>query len=225
MSFFANRVDDGYGTMIYELTTAGYVALFVVLLILVAAIGLIGKSKKQRHAIKTKQLVFSALAIALGTVTSILKLFDMPMGGSVTLFSMMFICLIGYWYGLKVGLMTGVAYGLLQMLIDPYIMTLPQLLLDYVLAFGALGLSGLFSNKKHGLVFGYLVGVFGRFVCSALSGIIFFASYAPETMHPVVYSVLYNASYMGAEALLTIVLMSIPPVKKALQYVKQMSNN
>ena len=66
MSFFANRVDDGYGTMIYELTTAGYVALFVVLLILVAAIGLIGKSKKQRHAIKTKQLVFSALAIALG---------------------------------------------------------------------------------------------------------------------------------------------------------------
>ncbi|MBU9728988.1 energy-coupled thiamine transporter ThiT [Diplocloster modestus] len=225
MSFFANLVDDGYGTMIYELTTAGYVALFAVLLILVAAIGLIGKNKRQQHAIKTKQLVFSALAIALATVTSMLKLFDMPMGGSVTLFSMMFICLIGYWYGVKVGLMTGVAYGLLQMLIDPYIMTLPQLLLDYILAFGVLGLSGLFSNKKHGLFLGYLVGVFGRFFCSALSGIIFFASYAPETMHPVVYSVLYNASYMGAEALLTIVLMSIPPVKKALQYVKQMSNN
>ena len=55
--------------------------------------------------------------------------------------------------------MTGVAYGLLQMLIDPYIMTLPQLLLDYILAFGVLGLSGLFSNKKHGLFLGYLVGV------------------------------------------------------------------
>ena len=94
MSFFANLVDDGYGTMIYELTTAGYVALFAVLLILVAAIGLIGKNKRQQHAIKTKQLVFSALAIALATVTSMLKLFDMPMGGSVTLFSMMFMKVI-----------------------------------------------------------------------------------------------------------------------------------
>ena len=54
MSFFANLVDDGYGTMIYELTTAGYVALFAVLLILVAAIGLIGKNKRQQHAIKPK---------------------------------------------------------------------------------------------------------------------------------------------------------------------------
>lgn len=223
MSFFANLVDDGYGTYIYQLTTAGYVALIVILLALLLVIGMIGK-KKRKKAMKTKQLVFAALAVALATVTSMLKLFDMPMGGSVTLFSMMFICLIGYWYGPKIGLMTGVAYGLLQMLIDPYILTLPQLLLDYVLAFGALGLSGFFSNKKYGLYTGYFVGVLGRFICSSLSGYVFFASYAPEDMNPLVYTVAYNGAYMGMEALITLVLMVLPPVNHALKYVKRIAN-
>lgn len=74
------------------------------------------------------------------------------MGGSVTLFSMLFICCIGYWYGLRTGIMTGVAYGLLQLISDPYIISLPQMITDYILAFGALGLSGIFCNKKNGLV-------------------------------------------------------------------------
>ena len=86
------------------------------------------------------------------------------MGGSVTLFSMLFICCIGYWYGLRTGLMTGVAYGLLQLISDPYIISLPQMITDYLLAFGALGLSGLFCNKKYGLIKGYIAGVLGRYL-------------------------------------------------------------
>lgn len=168
----------------------------------------------------TKKLVYSALGIALAFVTSYIKLWEMPMGGSVTLLSMLFICLIGYWFGLKYGLITGIAFGLLQFIIDPYMLSIPQVILDYPLAFGALGLSGLFCNKKFGLQIGYVVGVVGRFVCSTLSGVIFFADYAPEGMNPWVYSIVYQGSYLGAELVLTLIVISIPPVAKALSLVK-----
>lgn len=168
----------------------------------------------------TKKLVYSALGIALALVTSYIKLWEMPMGGSVTLLSMLFVCLIGYWFGLKYGLITGIAFGLLQFIIDPYMLSIPQVILDYPLAFGALGLSGLFCNKKFGLQIGYVVGVVGRFVCSTLSGVIFFADYAPEGMNPWVYSIIYQGSYIGAELVLTLIIISITPVANALSLVK-----
>ena len=173
----------------------------------------------------TKKLVFSAVAVALATLTSFIKLWDMPMGGSVTLFSMMFISLIGYWFGPRYGLLTGVAYGILQFIIDPYMLSIPQVLIDYPLAFGALGLSGFFSNRKFGLQFGYVVGVLGRFFFAILSGVIFFAAYAPDGMNPFVYSFLYNGAYLGAEALITLIIISLPPVSKALAKVKNMAKS
>lgn len=97
MNFFAVPVMDEYGDTTYQLTAAGYTALVIVLLaVLLLGCALFGGKKKMN----AKQLAFSAMAITLATVTSMIKLFDMPMGGSVTLLSMLFICLIGYWYGL-----------------------------------------------------------------------------------------------------------------------------
>lgn len=170
----------------------------------------------------TKRLVFSAAAIALALVTSMIKLFEMPMGGSVTLLSMLFIVLVGYWFGPGVGITAAIAYGLLQFVLEPVFYTIPQVLTDYPLAFGALGLSGFFCKQKHGLITGYLVGVLGRFFFATLSGIIFFASYAPENMAAPVYSIAYNGSYLGAEAAITLVLISLPPVSKALAQVKRL---
>ena len=168
-----------------------------------------------------KKLVFSAMGIALAMVTSYIKVWEMPMGGSVTLLSMLFICLIGNWFGVGYGLLTGVGYGFLQFIVDPYMMSIPQVLFDYPLAFGALGLSGLFKGRKYGLYVGYVVGVVGRFVFSTLSGVFFFATYAPEGMNPWVYSSLYQGSYLGAEGIITLVIISIPPVAKALDTVKR----
>ena len=172
MSLFVQKVTDEWGTS-YALTGLGYGALVALMIVLLLLACFLSGEKK----IKTKQLVFSAVAMALAMITSFLKLFDAPMGGSVTLFSMLFICCIGYWYGLRAGLMTGVAYGLLQLISDPYIISLPQMITDYLLAFGALGLSGLFCNKKNGLIKGYIAGVLGRYFFAFLSGLIFFASY------------------------------------------------
>ena len=138
------------------------------------------------------------MGIALAMVTSYIKVWEMPMGGSITLMSMLFICLIGYWFGPKYGLLAGAAYGLLQFIVDPYMLTIPQVILDYPLAFGALGLSGFFSNRKYGLQVGYFAGVLGRFLCSTLSGVIFFASFAPKGMNPWAYSAMYQGGYLGA---------------------------
>lgn len=223
MSFFVNEVLDEEWGNYFELTGAGYGALIALMLgLLLAACFISGKKENKRFG--TRQLVFSAMAMALAMVTSMIKVVDMPMGGSVTLFSMLFICLIGYWYGPKGGLMAAVAYGVLQLIIDPYIISIPQMLTDYILAFGALGLSGIFSKAKHGLVKGYIAGVLGRFFFTFLSGMIFFGSYAASyNMTAPVYSFLYNGAYLGLEALLTLILAAIPAVSRGLAGVKRMA--
>ncbi len=167
--------------------------------------------------------MFAAMAIALATVASFLKVMDMPMGGSVTLFSMLFVSLIGYWYGPAVGIMAGVAYGILQFVVGPYVFSIAQVIVDYPLAFGALGLSGFFKDKKYGMITGYAVSVLGRYFFAFLSGYIFFGIYAPEGWNAVLYSLAYNGAYLGAEALLTIIVLSVPPVRKALDKVKVMA--
>jgi len=194
-----------------------------VLLILALAVGTLSRGREKAPRMSVKQLAFSAAALALGMVTSNIKIWKMPMGGSLTLFSMFFICLIGYLYGTRCGLMAGVAYGLLQLLIDPYVIGLPQLLLDYPVAFGALGLSGLMADKKNGLITGYLLGISGRFVVAVCSGLLFFASSTPETMTPLLYSILYNGSYIYGEGALTIILLTLPAVKKTFVRIKGMA--
>lgn len=220
MSIFAIPVTDEWGTT-YQLTTAGYTSLVIAMIAaLLIGCAIFGSKRK----FSAKQLSFSAMAIALAMVTSLLKLINMPMGGSVTLFSMLFIVLIGNWYGIGVGLTTGLAYGILQLVIDPYIISIPQMLLDYFFAFGALGLSGVFSKSKNGLIKGYLLGVVGRFAFSTLSGYIFFPTFMPEFFDSaIIYSMCYNGAYIGAETILTLALISLPPVSKALNHVKKLS--
>ena len=224
MSIFAVPTVDEWGGTTYSLTAAGYTALVVVMLAcLLLGCALFGGNKK----FSAKQLAFSAMAIALATVASMIKLIHLPMGGSVTLLSMFFVTLIGYWYGLGAGLTTGVAYGILQLVIDPYIISVPQMLIDYVFAFGALGLAGLFwkNKKKYGIILCYIAGILGRYIFAVISGWIFFGMYASDYgfSSPVVYSLAYNGAYIFLEAGITIVILLIPPVNKALSYVKEIA--
>ena len=218
MSFFATLTEDGT----YALTTAGYTVLVLLMLGMLILACFLSKAD-ERMKMGSRRLVFSGIAIALAFVTSFIKLFHLPMGGSVTLFSMFFITMVGYFYGIGPGLTAGVAYGILQMLIDPYIISVPQLLCDYIFAFGALGLSGLFADKKHGLTRGYVTGIIGRFVFSFLSGYIFFGMYAPEGMNPAAYSAIYNGSYIFTEGVLTLFILMIPAVYNAVKRVKALA--
>lgn len=220
--FFAAPT-DAWGDHAVKLTPAGMFAVAVAILILILIA--LGANYRQRRSRKTttKQLVFSSAAIALAMVASMIKLFEMPMGGSVTLLSMLFLVLIGYWYGPYAGIMASAACGLLQFAMEPIFCTLPQMLTDYPLAFGALGLSGFFRKQKHGLVKGYIAGVLGRYFFSFLSGILFFAAYAPDTMAAPIYSLVYNGSFLGAEAVITLAVISLPPVANGLAQVKRLA--
>lgn len=221
MSIFATEILDEGGNY-FELTGMGYGVLIVVML-LILLLGCFLSNPSGKKKLSIKALVFSAMAIALAMVTSMIKIVDMPMGGSVTLCSMLFVCLIGYLFGLRTGLMAAIAYGFLQLVVDPYIISIPQMLTDYIFAFGALGISGVFSNQKYGLIKGYLLGVLGRYFFTFLSGMIFFGSYAASyNMSAPVYSLAYNGAYLGLEALITVVILSIPPVGKGLARVKSM---
>ena len=138
---------------------------------------------------------------------------------------MLVICLPGYFFGLGTGIMAGIAYGLLQMLVDPYILYPLQLLVDYPLAFGALGLAGMFHNAKHGLIKGYILGILGRYAFAVISGYVFFGMYAWDGWAALPYSLVYNAIYIFAEAALTIAIISIPAVKKSMMQIKTMANS
>lgn len=175
----------------------------------------------------TKQLVFSAMAIALATViATFIKLPSLPFGGSVTLFSMLVVCLVGYWYGPTTGIIAAFAYGVLQFITGPYVVHPMQVLLDYPLAFAALGLSGFFYKKKNGLILGYIAGVCGRFFFHTVSGLIFYTAYVPDlggSIKAIFAGIVYNLSYILPEAVITLVLLAIPAIRKMLAGLKRLA--
>ncbi len=225
MDLFLQKIEEE-GEVYYNITTAGYTLLVVLILLAVVAVSFF-VNKDGKGKMSAKQLAVSALCLALAFVLSNFKLGELPNGGSITVCSMFFITYIGYLYGPRVGLSSAFAYGLLQMIIDPYIISVPQLICDYILAFMALGIAGFFTNTKRGMLWGFLAGAFGRFVFATLSGVIFFAAYAPEGMSPLLYSVLYNGSYISVEVILTIVVVfCVPATRSIMTKLKyDLSNN
>lgn len=205
------------------LTTLGYALCIIAIIALILAAAFIHDKSGENKKLSTKELVFCAMAMALAFVTSYMKVFTLPYGGSVTLFSMLFIVLIGNWYGVKVGIMTGLAYGILQFIQEPYVLSFFQVCCDYVLAFAALGLSGVFFKSKNGLIKGYLLGILVRGAFHALGGYLYWMDYMPETFPKALtalYPIIYNYSYILAEGIITVIVLSLPPVKKALDIVK-----
>lgn len=138
---------------------------------------------------------------------------------------MLFIVLIAYWYGPKVGILLGFVFGILQFLQEPYVLSFFQVCCDYLLAFAALGLAGIFRKQKNGLVKGYLVAVIARGGFSLFYGMDIYTGWLYAENFPkelsVAYPFIYNYSFLLAEALITIILLSIPAVKKAFAQIQQ----
>lgn len=236
ISKFITESDGAFSLTGWGKVLCGIVALIIFLLLSV----LFSRKKKSEHTdvpaekkqsaslFTLKQLVFSAVALALAYVLSFVKIVHMPWGGSITLFSMFFVTLIGYWYGPKIGLVSAFAYGVLQFLQGGtgYIVSLLQLALDYFVAFGMLGLSGFFSKRKHGLITGYIVGILGRGAMHSIGGYIFWMEYMPDSFPKtlsLIYPVCYNYAYILAEGVLTVVVLSLPAVKSCFARLKQIA--
>ncbi len=158
-------------------------------------------------------LVKTAILLAVAFVLNHVILFKMPQGGSVTAFSMLAMFLVGYLFGPRQGILAGMAYGLLDLVLNPYVVHPMQIFLDYPLAFGAIGIGGLLRNNKLGIISGYLLGVLGRYLVVVLSGIIFWGEYAAEGFNAVSWSFFYNMTYILPEAVATVAILMIPQVR------------
>ena len=208
------------------LTTAGYAVTVVAGIILFLAAWFLAGRRSAEKKMSAKQLVFCGVAIALAYITSYIKIFNMPWGGSVTLCSMLFIVLVANWYGVGTGLFVGLAYGILQFIQEPYVLSFFQVCCDYIFAFAALGLAGVFAKSKHGLLKGYILAVVARGAFHALGGYLYWMDYMPDNFPKsltAVYPILYNYSYLLVEGVITVIVISIPAVAKGLARVKKMA--
>lgn len=150
------------------------------------------------------------IAIALSLVLNMFKIYRLPQGGSITLGGMVPILLIAMIYGPEAGFLTGLLYGILDLILEPYIVHPIQLLFDYPLPFMALGIAGYF---KHNKLLGTVVAVFARFIFHFVSGFVFFADYS-QNMGPVLYSLVYNGSFLAIDGLICLVIIGILPIDR-----------
>lgn len=221
MSLFIST-EDGY----FALTKAGYTGLALLILIAMLLTAFVADKKQSAGRISAKQLAFSGIALALAFITSYIK-YEMPMGGSVTLFSMFFICYIGYLYGIRVGILTAFSYSILQFIQSggSYFLTPFQTCCDYFFAFTALGIAGLWHRKKHGLTIGYVAACMLRGLFHTIGGYLYWMDYMPESFpHSLaaVYPIVYNYSYILIEMVITLIIINLPPVKKALGKIAEL---
>ena len=201
----------------------GGLIMFLLSVIAVAAllIGIIRYNKTSHPAPKnrTRALVYGALCVALSFMLSYIKQFSLPMGGSLTLCSMLTIVAYACAFGPLYGFTAGLAFGVLQLIQDFYVIHWAQLLLDYFFAFACYGIAAYFPNK---LTLGIAVAGLCRMLCSTLSGGIFFADSAVDAgwSNAWLYSLAYNGSTIGAETVLCVLVSLLPPVKKVLGLMK-----
>ena len=155
---------------------------------------------------KTVKLTEIAVSVALAAVCSFIKVLEMPQGGSVAL-TMIPLLFISIKRGPVVGCTAGALYGAISAMIAGVIYHPASLLLDYILAFSFLGIAGFFGKRLFGIIAGSCAAVALRFLSSFISGAVIFAEFAPEGQSPYVYSLIYQATYMVPELVISVAVL------------------
>lgn len=168
---------------------------------------------------RVKVLVECAVMVALATVLSLIKLYELPFGGSITAASMLPILIIAYRHGTGVGLGTALVYGVIQQLLGlknlggngfTWWAIVAVVLLDYIIAFAVIGLGGIFRKKGRSAASAILWGGFFvcilRYICHVISGATVWAGISIPTKAALIFSLSYNATYMIPE---TIILLTV----------------
>lgn len=175
-----------------------------------------------------------ALTIALATVLSMFTVLKMPYGGSVSL-GMLPLIVIALRRGLGPGLAAGALYGVVDLMIDPYIVHWVQPILDYPVAYAMVGLAGIVraplaramdsgAALSAGVIMagGVAIAAIGRYAAHFVSGMVFFSEHAPEGQAVWLYSALYNlyvpasaaASLAAAWVLVPLLARVVPPERE-----------
>lgn len=163
------------------------------------------------------------ISVAICAVLNAIPLFQMPQGGSVTLASTLPIIIMAFAYGPEVGMLTGFLFGVVNLFLGPFIIHPLQTLLDYPLPFMFVGMAGFFKNRYVGTVVSQLL----RLLMHVLSGVIFFASYAPEGQQEGLglwlYSIGYNGSFVAVELIILLVILAVVPWNRFISTINRNS--
>lgn len=158
----------------------------------------------------TWMLAEAGIVITMFLILKQVKVFEMPMGGSITAGAMVPLLIFAYRWGGKNGVFVCAVAGIMDFILgSKYSFHPVSLLFDYPIAYGMIGLAGFFGKKISGMLTGTVVGIFGRFACHVLSGVVVFASYAPEGQSPLLYSILYNGTFLLPECIISIILVTV----------------
>ncbi|MDE5755617.1 MAG: energy-coupled thiamine transporter ThiT [Clostridia bacterium] len=176
-----------------------YISAIVLIAVIVGLTFLLGR--KENFKFDSRSVAFGAVCIAMSFALSYVRLFKLPQGGSVTLASLLPLMIFSYIFGVKKGLLVGLIYGVLQAIQDPYIIHPVQFLLDYPIAFSAIGLSGIFAKfevfkkcPQVSLLLGGILASVLRFMAHFLSGVCAFGAYANDAGQNIyIYSLAYNS--------------------------------
>lgn len=172
-----------------------------------------------------QMLVEGGIMIALAVVLNQIKVYSAPNGGSVTAGSMIPIILFAIKWGVGPGFLVGASYGILDFILKPYFYHPIQLILDYPLAFGLLGLAGIGhiikdnDNQKEylKLILGITLGIGGRMLSHIISGVVFFSDSVSD-INSWIFSIQYNATYLVPELIISIVVLVLiwKPIKRVI---------
>lgn len=171
-------------------------------------------TKQFKTKFTTRILAEIIIFVSLATALSFIIVYALPQGGSITAGSMVPIIWLSLRRGPKVGIFSGVLYGFLQLAILPYAYNPVQVLLDYPLAFGCLGLAGFFQKQP---LIGTVVSITGRFIMHFISGFVFFGPMFAPDLDPYVYSAVYNASYLLPEMAISVFVIYLLQKSKVLK--------
>ncbi|MBR2449036.1 MAG: energy-coupled thiamine transporter ThiT [Clostridia bacterium] len=194
IAIFFEKVKEWYPNLNQ---TVLYVSSALVIIVIVA-LGFI--LNKNDQPIDTKCLSLAGVTVAMSFGLSYVKIFEMPQGGSITLFSLLPIMIFSFIYGTKKGVFVCFIYGVLQAIQDPWIIHPAQFLLDYPVAFAAIGLSGAFAQLKVfeklpqvSFLLGGILSASIRFFSHVLSGVFAFSSTYAGDLNSWLYSLGYNS--------------------------------
>lgn len=184
------------------------------------------------------KLTTSAILVALSTVLSLVKVWQMPLGGAITLLSMVPVCMISVLYGTRYAILPCFLYGAIQMFLDnpfgwgltPTIL-IGSIFFDYLFAFGILCLAGVFRKYGDwGVIGGVALACFARFVSHFISGYVLFANLEQWDVfgkvfvnRPALYSICYNGLYMLPELVITVIGIFILCKTGAVNQIKKMT--
>lgn len=199
--------------------------------------------RKWTDRLWNNKLYWTVILLGLAAILSLIKLMELPQGGSVTYFSWLFLWLVTFFYGPRYGLFASLVFSVIKFgvvyITGEYINYNPlALILEYPIANGVFFLGGYIKSNEgkctddsdvtketFKLFAGYLIGMFGLFVFYVISAVFCYPPDREGFIPNLLFCMVYDGSYLAIECVMTLLLLCVPVVREAIYYVKYVATH